>query len=556
MRADAPPVAGRYRDAIALAVYLFCAVWTLRGTAGKAIGAGVDLPGTLWFHGFLAESLARLRSPTHTSAFFAPDGKDIFSDTGANVLDAALAVPFVAIFGSPSHMAPFVALLLVGNALAMHALLRALGAGTAAVIAGSVAYSFAPSVLHELDGGRPTQALLWFWPLALRELVLMRTDPRWRRPVAAGLFVALQAWTYWFMGHFFAVVFAPALLLWGVVSGARGGWLLRLAVAGGVAIVGVAPGALPMILGLSRGQIPGGSGLTHTTGALDPDAWWILAPWASGLYVPTWWLLILGVALVLCRRRWLWGASAILGILLVAGSRLAIADGSVPNPVWWLASMLPGMGRLLFAARAWPALALVGAAALAEALDRLGPRAVGPFAAVAVVLALATHPAPLLTTEVAVPSYVAAVRGAPGTVLDLPYPCGQLVVQLQPLHGQPMFGGMGEHIKALRPAGVDARIAASPWLQRLISAGLGQHGVTTARDTSVRWVVLHSDVYADPLARLCLRGVPADVSSAAPGVVAARARRELEALLGAPTVSDDRAAAWDLGAAASPGSRP
>lgn len=528
--------------AVALLVYGASAAWVLRGAAGRAVGVGVDLPGTLWFHGFLRHCLATGSLPDRSGAFFAPDGKDIFADTGANVLDALVAVPFLAVFGSPAHMAPFVACLLIGNALAMHALLRALGLGTAAVIAGSVAYGFAPSVLHELDGGRPTQALLWFWPLALRQLVLMREDPRWRRPVLGGLLVALQAWTYWFMGHFFVVVFAPALLVWGL--GAGRAWLSRLGVAGAVALVAVAPAVVPMGLRLARGEGSDGSALTHVSGALDPDAWWVLAPWASSLRVPTWWLLVLAVGLLACRRRLLWGAAAALGLLLVAGPRLAIADGSVLNPVWSIAGLLPGMGRLLFAARAWPALALVGGAVLGEALDRARPGVVASLAAAAVVVAVhATHPAPLRATALPVPAYVDVVAQSPGTVLDLPFPCGQLVIHLQPEHGQPLFGGMGEHLRALRPPGVDARIAASPLLRRLVAAGTGRAVAgPTAPERPVRWVVLHADVYADPLAVLCLG--PAERGPA----VAAAARRQLEALLGAPTVSDAYATAWDLAA--------
>lgn len=565
-----------------LLVYVASAAWVLRGAWGasggaglRAVGAGIDLPGSLWFHGFVADCVATLRFPDRTSAFFAPDGKDIFADTGANVLDALVAVPFLAVFGAPAHMVPFVALLLVGNAVAMHVLLRALGLGTAAVVAGSVAYAFGPSVLHELDGGRPTQAMLWFWPLALRELVRMREDPRWRRPILAGLYVALQAWTYWFMGHFFAVVFAPALLVWGLAAGtsqARRDRAERLVIAGAVALVAVAPAVVPMVLRMARGEVPAGGALTHLAGAmggraLDPDAWWILAPWASSLRIPTWWIGLLGVGLLGCRRRALWGVAALLGLLLVAGSRLAVATGSVPNPVWSLAALLPGFDRLLFAARAWPALGLVGAAALAEAIDRLGALASGHtraaaspapsirgsdgawpsvLAAVGVVVAVhAAHPAPVLATDASAPAYVAAVARAPGTVLDLPYPCAQLVIHLQPLHGQPLFGGMGEHIRALRPAGVDARIAASPLLQGLIAAATGGRSGPLTRDpatssTRPRWIVLHEDVYVNPLAVTCIRREQTGPSAAE------SARRKLEALLGAPTVSDERATAWDL----------
>lgn len=529
------------RWALPASVYLASAAWVLRGSVGRAVGEGIDLTGTLWFHGFVVNCLATLTLPTHTSAFFAPEGKDIFADTGANVLDAMLAAPFLAAIGSPGYLAPFVAVVLVGNAVAMHTFLRSLGLSTAAVIAGSVAWSFAPSLLHELDGGRPTQALLWFWPLALRALVRMREDPRWIHPILGGFFVALQAWTYWFTGHFFAVAFAPALLLWGFVQADRGRWLPRLGAAGFVAVLAVAPAAVPMALRLAHGAVSG-AGLKNVVPALDPDAWWILAPWASNLPIPTWWLVVLGIGLLGCRNRILWGTAAGLGLLLVAGPRLAIGQSSITNPVWWAASVLPGLDRLLFPARAWPVLAFCGAAALAETVDRLrskGVVATGLVAAALVVAVHAAHPARLRSTAVPVPAYAAEVAKNPGIVLDLPYPCGHFAIHLQALHGQPLFGGMAEHIAALRPPGVDARIAASPSLQALIAAAKGEKVGLTHAAPPVRWVVLHSDIYRNPLSRICLTRAQQAAGSAAVA--------SLETLLGPPTVQDAHATAWDLG---------
>lgn len=524
--------AGARAQTAALLSYAAAAAWVLRGAWGRAVGEGVDLPGTLWYHAWVADSLRHLRWPAWTPWFFHPDGKDIFAHTGANLLDALLAAPFLWGFGSPAHMAPFVAVVLVGNGLALRALLRAVGVGAAGALAGGLAFVLAPALLAELDGGRVTQVLLWFWPLALRELWLDRADPRPARLVRAGLLVALQAYTYWFTGHFFAVVFALPLLL--VARPAR------LVGAGLVAAIAVAPAVLPMVRGLADGTVPAGVGLTRAPpDALSPDAWWLLAPGRSQLHVPTLALALAGVGLLFARHRRFWGLAALLGVLLVAGAQLRFAGGlSLPNPAWELASLLPGFERLLFPARAWSTLALVSAAVVGEAVDRLGRAGLVGVVGVGAAL-LAARPAPLLATPVEVPAYVAAVAAAPGPVLDLPVPCGQLVIHLQPLHGQPMLGGMAEHIPGLVPDTVEARWV-SPALAPLVDAGLGKPArAALSGDPGARWVVLHEDVFASPLARVCLRG-----AAVAPGAP----RRELERLLGPPTLADGNAVAWDLAA--------
>ncbi len=178
------------------------ALWPLRDAAGRAVGEGVDLYGSLWFHAWMDHCVRTLTWPGWTDWFFHPTGKDIFADTGANLVDAVLAVPFFALFGTPDHMGPFAAMLLVGNGLAMWAMLRAMGVRQVGALAGGVVFVLSPATLSELDGGRMTQALQWFWPLALRELWLDRDDPRMAHLIRAGIFVALQAWTYWFAGHF------------------------------------------------------------------------------------------------------------------------------------------------------------------------------------------------------------------------------------------------------------------------------------------------------------------------------------------------------------------
>ena len=76
----------------------------------------------------------------------------------------------------------------------------------AAVWGSSMLWMVNPFVLFECICGRLTQALLWFIPLAIVHF-LKSGQGGWRHPILAGLYTALQAWTYWFCGWFMALAF-------------------------------------------------------------------------------------------------------------------------------------------------------------------------------------------------------------------------------------------------------------------------------------------------------------------------------------------------------------
>lgn len=519
------------------------ATYALREAFGQAVGVGVDLSGSLWFQQWLAYCLQGGFWPGHTPWFFAPDGLDLFSQTGFNFLDAVGAVPLLWALGMPDYHVPWTVVLLVGNAMAMRSLLASQGASRPAALAGAWVFAFHPYVVFELNEGRPTQAMLWFWPLAVRELLAMRDDPRWRRAVAAGVFLALQGWTYWFTAHFIFLVFGPVIVLH--ARGAGRDWWMRMGAAGSVALLLVVPAMVPMLWLWNTGGVEGVVQGFGGFGLEDPKAvglgWWLeLLPGKS--------LALTVLVLVLAPRRRLWGVgAAVVGVLALGNTLWIPGTDGIPNPAWHLCeAVLPAFSRLLFPYRIWSALAVLAALALAESLDRVPGGARRWAAAVVAVWAGVAVGNPrggmFIGTPVPRPAYVDAVREAPGTVLDLPFLCAEEAVVYQPLHGQALAGGMTENVPALRPEGVVERLEADPLLSALGRASLGQDpGTAGDLGLPVRWVVLHTELLRrSDQVKQCWKGPETNQMDAV-------ARAALIRLLGPPHMEDREAVAWDLG---------
>ena len=161
-------------------------------------GVGVDLPGTLWMHGWVKLSTLAGEFPVSSNLLFYPEGKNFFNATGANFVDAWLSIPFQWIWGVPDYLDWFEVAVLVGNALCFEALARELSGGRLVVAwACALAFEANPFVLVELSQGRPTQAMVWFLLLAVRSLVRLPTGS-WRDAVLFALYATLQGLTYWF----------------------------------------------------------------------------------------------------------------------------------------------------------------------------------------------------------------------------------------------------------------------------------------------------------------------------------------------------------------------
>ncbi len=535
-----------------LLVYVLVASWCVWGGLGQdaVVGQGVDLSGTLWFYEWISNCIAKQWNPSWTSWFFHPHGKNIFADTGNNFIDALLAQPLRLVLGYPRYYSPFVGLILVGNALAVHVLLRGRGFSVAASTAASLVFELHPFVLHELGEGRPTQALLWFLPLGIHQILMLRDRGGMVHALLGGLFFALQAWTYWFTAHISLLVIAP-LVIFNAPGRRRARYLGLLCLVLLSAMVFVLPAVGAMLW-----QVLSEKGASTILGGgdasgLSPATWWILAPGEGIPRIPLLLLLSWLLALLFSSHRLLWISGLVPGLLLLAGPDIQVASQAFRNPLWWSAErFLPFFNRFEYPYRSWAVLAVLLSLPMAEALEHFSGW-LSRMSRFPLMLALGLSLAlpwgvlrrPLPVSVLNHPAYVDQVEENPGVVLDLPFLCCEGLIHYQPLFRQPLIGGMGESNPALRPPGTRRRIETDPFLKILVAAARGEAPGTTVLPPWkgwVRWVVLHNEVFRDAPAR---SGCWIPGSGESPEL---RARASLTGLLGEPQVDDRWATAWDL----------
>lgn len=155
----------------------------------------VDHYGTQWFYWFTERRLRQGGGFGWTDLFFHPWGKDIYRDTGANVLDGIIAAPLRVALGPVLGFNLFALLGIAASAMAIAGFARELTGDRAAAVAGGVVGATVPFLLQELVEGRITQAIV-----ALPALTLWagwRTAHRrgLAAPLATGLLLALTG--YW-----------------------------------------------------------------------------------------------------------------------------------------------------------------------------------------------------------------------------------------------------------------------------------------------------------------------------------------------------------------------
>ncbi|MBN1337624.1 MAG: hypothetical protein JXB39_16855 [Deltaproteobacteria bacterium] len=571
--------------------------------AGSAVvGDGVDLYGTLWFFWWIRDSVEHLRDPSFTQLFFFPLGKDIFAHTGNNFLDAVLSLPFQWILGFPRYQPVFVAGVLFVNALAFRPLAaRAAGAPgswhrlvlgrdrlTTGAFLGTALWQACSFTLFEVTCGRITQAFLWFLPLAVdRLLALCTPEGRPRDALLAGLWVGLQAMTYWFMGYFAALLGAWLLFL-GLVPGttARGPGRLRLlgrhALAAVFALVVVSPFVLAMFLHAEGGQVPGLSpdndplmALPRALGnnvAAQLHGYLLMERWGAPMlgYV-TWIGVMILVTLIGPNRvRWIGGTAVVL--LFAIGPVLSFSDGrQVPMPHYLVAyHLVPFLDRFWFPYRLVVLAFLLLSAGAAGAFDRIfaawaaRPGRIGRTAlrggATTVALVLAgLHLAeqhwnlewPFVTRDVAPPQMVRWIGQETGAVIDLPLGINKHTIIWQTVHEQPTFGGMGENATVFWPEGYSQRLSID--FVRFLRDAVRQPEEAQAPATDAgrarlvregfRWVLLHRDFL--PAVR---PGNARDEDPTLPFRVQAR----IAEVLGPPVAVDGPIVAWDLVGGAEP----
>jgi hypothetical protein len=422
---------------------------------GEVTGIGVDLPGTLWIHWWIRTTVEHLQLPITTNLLFYPDGKNFFTDTGANYIDAWLGVPLQWIFGVPNFLDALQLLILLGNGLAMWALGQELTGRRApwAAWAAGVAFEICPFVVMQVGEGRPTQALLWFGVLGTRHLLRLRQG-RWRDGLLFGLFVALQALTYWYMAYF--LVFALFFLALRELRAAPRVVALQLAVAIAVTLSLTAPFLIGIHDALAGGEVlRTGWASWSESPAAEPTRWALTqSSFTSASALAT-----LALGLFDWRRTWPYLLGIALCCLVAFGAVLEIGGVEIHNPLYifcW--EHLPLFSRLGFPERVHAGTFQLMAMVLALGLSRLDLVWAALAGPVFVAEMLWRTMVPVGTTACGIPSGNDRIREEGGAVIYLPFRANEDAMIYQTRHGQPIFGGMGEREPDLRPAGYSARL--------------------------------------------------------------------------------------------------
>lgn len=516
---------------------------------GHIVGDGVDAFGTGWFFWWIRACVTHLGNPSWTPLFFAPDGKDIFSHTGNNFVDALFSVPFQVIFGA-SWSAPFTLFLLAGNAWSFEQFAKELWPDTRDVVAATMAWMVNPYVIFELTAGRPTQACMWWLPLALVGLWRVCRGDGARAALTLGVATALTGWTYWFAGYFLVFLMLPLGLWWG---GLRR--LPALALAAAACTVLVLPMGLGMQASWVAGQVPGVAtgGPRHANVSEDLHGIWLMETLGAPLLTqPAWAIAALFGLWKGGRAGWKWAGIAALLMLIGLGAR--VSEHQLLNPVWAAVSHLPFLSRLWFPYR----LTMVIMVPF-TALSVLAWQATGRsfrFGAAFLTLSLAGQAYsgvfPFNHHDATCPPLLLDAAREPGTFLFLPSGIQSDALLWQTQFQRPTFGGMGESARAFWPAAYRDRLR-TPWFRSLSAAVNSAPGSQSAgskpaeridnpfAETGLRWVVLRRDLLLGLWHKEQDEGSTTSLSDRD-----AYAVDQLIARLGEPAAADDTLILWDL----------
>ncbi len=485
---------------------------------GAVVGDGVDMYGTFWFYWWIQQCIATLSDPGFTDLMFHPMGKDIFAHTGNNFVDALAAQPLMLALGFPRYQPWFVALLLLGNALSFRVLAKDLFTHKAAVWAATLLWMINPYSLFECLTGRLTQVLLWFLPLALRHF-LRAGRGGWRDPVLTGVYTALQAWTYWFMGWFIAI--AMAWLGLNQLLQSRHRWRVFLrswALAGCVCLLCISPavvgmsslaetGAVPgLVDGGSIFELPQGQGnnvsamlLGYITLESKGHALLLYLVWGGGVL-----LTLLGR-----QSRWMWGGLVVVSLAIAIGPVWPsdTGEGVVMPHYMLLYRHAPFFSRLWFPYRMISVTMLavsvgigfwVQAVAIREDRWRRWAWALPVLLAATTIVEQSQHQAyPLLHRQLEVPAVYTEIGRRGGAVIELPIGMARETIIWQTVHGQPTLGGMGENATVFWPEGFRKRLM-NPFLRfsRYVlrnpkrRVGYRPSDIKELTDAGFRWMVL------------------------------------------------------------------
>ena len=525
----------------------------------------VDAWGTQWFYWFTEHALLYRDEVAKTSMFFFPWGKDVYSHTGGNVLDAALDAPLRALFGPVVGYNLFVGALILSNVWGMRRLLAELGVSAFSAWITGILFAFNPFLLTELRDGRPTQAMLVF--ALLFWTYFLRAGASRKSALVSGVFLALTGLTYWY----YAILAAPAAAAMFFFDREPGAMKNRVIAAAAAAIL-VAPFAVGM---MTSEHVPGLfdttlwsatewspmtlDGLPVGILAFDPlrrmSGFWVQDPDGTRIFTPEW-VTLLRPQVVLAAFGLLFASRRvrIVGLCLLVPSLLLSLGPEwhgIPNVPYLLAVKFIRVMQRLW----WPARAMVyvhvGLAVLSAASwDRLGP---WPRSRLALVgLAAGWWLVDLkIATLVPMPAWSAAVPDVykclakdvdKDPVFELPYGYSQAHLYYQTAHEHPIFGGMIEDNKIFTPEKQQIMRLENTFVKALIDLADAKSSGRDIRDPDkaalhdlgYKWIVLDKLPYQNPSPFPELR----------PRTHFQEVRQALEGILGEPVYEDDSGIIW------------
>ncbi len=518
----------------ALAVLaLFGALWHTFGDAPFAlaypqVGSSPDAQGTFWMYDWVREEVLAGRFPTFTNRMFHPDGMDFLVLNGANVVDAVMSIPLQVALGVGRGQLWTCVIIVIGNALTFFPLARRLAPERPDVaILVTAWWTVNPYTLAELGAGRPTQAMLWFVPIAAGALL---RSGGWRDALVLGVAVGAQGLVYWYTPVFFALVFAPVAVVRMVESPRRA---VHYAVAVAVAVMVVAPLAWPILQAARAGAIPGIDSTITDTGMWGEsrERTRRLVEQLGALSC----LVVLLGAVARWRRDGGLAAGIVFGLVFAVGARAHVGDTDYANaPYVWLFEHSSFLSRLNFPARILSVVYCAAALGLIPVLVASRVRIL-PWLLVFLTVAeqRANHLAPGRVLPAPPLPASAIVRLTPGPVLSTPMGAPDVSMVQQIHHGQPLVSGMADHVETVRSEEYD------DWLVNGYFAELVQaddlmrpwkQKDTDAVHAAVRWLWFDRALLA--------RGTESNLTQTIEG--------RLKVVLGEPYYQDSYTAIWDL----------
>ena len=429
------------------------------GTDDLLVGEGVDLYGTIWFYWWVGYALKNGIDPSSTDMFFYPEGKDIFSHTGNNLIDAYLSIPFQEIFGFPHYYSVFLFFLLALNIIAFRVMAQKIIGNPLGVWVSTIFWSINPFIIGELSMGRPTQTMFFFAFLSIWSFWNLQEKMTRTWAIGLGVFVALQGWCYWYSGYFLCFVLLGFFAT--TIQEARQKFPLRrmfscyiLSVV--VCLILIAPALLAMQTNIDQGLVPGTQ--------IVMENWWTLPdlknnigsslrsyhindPIGHPMFRSWFWGPLVFVLIWRGKERKRWLFAFVITLLVATGASWTICGFKLPMLHYlFLFHWLPYFDRLWFPYRILGFSFLIISLWTGIQICRFSKKRAVFFCLLGVGVSVGENyfwnSLPIQAKDTRPPSAIECIQDK---AIELPMGFVRQTLMWQTLHEQQTFGGMGEN---------------------------------------------------------------------------------------------------------------